>query len=91
MDKRPECVRRLQPERARRRAEVMRLGVRLGWHEKDVRAFSEGLSGCAWRCCSCSQLDAVIREQEALLRAIAAKAARREARKASGEPDAPTS
>jgi len=68
----------------------MRLGARLGWRREDVIAFTKGLNGCAWRCCSCGQLDAVIREQKSLLSAIAAKAARRRARPATGEIDAPT-
>jgi len=68
----------------------MRLGARLGWRRDDVIAFTKGLNGCAWRCCSCAQLDAVIREQKALLSAIATKVARRRARQATGETDAPT-
>lgn len=78
-----------QDERARRWAAIMRLGARLGWQRDDAMAFTRGLTRLPWDQCGCTELGAVLREQQALLDAIQAKAARRQVRSSMGAPDAP--
>jgi hypothetical protein len=63
--------------RARLRAAVLRLGARLGWSARDVAAFAEALTDRPWARLESAELEVVRDEYLALLRVIAAKAARR--------------
>ncbi len=73
-------------ERARLRADVLRLGALLGWAPRDVVAFGEALTLRPWRRCSPAELATIRDEYLALIGAIRARAGRARAPTAGDSP-----
>jgi hypothetical protein len=75
------------PERTRLRRCVLHVGGLLGWSEQVVLDFSEAVTGRCWEDCRPEDLLVVIAEYRAILLALGAKLARRQARAlAAGQP-----